>query len=93
MTSRIPRRLREGHPTWADQLMFRLAGLGALGGFAVFLRWLCRLQATDPRMAASPMVLLACLGAVVLMHLGTTLTLVGPELLHEIGRPVRRCRL
>jgi hypothetical protein len=80
-------RLRKGSPALRDQLLFRLSGVAALGGFVLFLRWLCDLQAADPYKAASPIVLLACLGAVILLHLGTALTFIGPELLREAEQP------
>jgi len=86
----IPQRLREGHPTLADQAAFRLSGLAAFACFGLFLRWLCQLQITNPQAAASPMVLLACLGAVIMMHLGSALTFIGPELVHEVEQPTRR---
>lgn len=89
----IPQRLRDGRPTLADQLRFRLSGMIALTGFALFMHWLCQLQVSDPQQAASPLMLLACLGAVILMHIGTALTLIGPDLLHTVDYPVRRFRI
>jgi hypothetical protein len=88
----IPQRLRDGQPGWRDHLCFRLAGVLALGGFAMFLRQLCWLQDHRPAVAANPAMLLGCLAAVVSMQVGLSLIMIGPYVLHQVDGPAHKRR-
>lgn len=93
MTHGMRQRLREGHATWQDQLVIRLAGLAAYGCFAGFMWKLCHLQKARSDVAAHPAMLLACLLGIIVFHTGSALTLIGPELFKAWSKPSRTTSL